>query len=287
MAIYQHTALYRAFFAPSEEMRASIDSLVRVHKPGGRTKARRVIDPACGAGLWLDHFLDRGATVAGVELDADVAVATAARLGGRQATVVAGDMRSPPEKAGADFDLAINLDNSVGHLGGGADLATHLAAMHRLMAKDGVYLLGLAIREPGDRVDPGTIYERGPLPIEPAGFAALRSETLGLHDPGLPDGLLCERIRHYILTAGVEGLGPFLVERYDLLTFPIRTLLAVLEQAGPWTVLDCRDATDESLPRTTLKAGCGDVLLVLRPARRMRAATKPVGKLVGRKRRRS
>jgi SAM-dependent methyltransferase len=262
VSFYRHHALYSAFFEPSEEMRASIDTLVRIHVA---RKPRRVLDPACGPGLWLEHFAQRGAKVAGVELDAAVADAGAGRLRTRGGLVVQGDMRSPPSSIEGPFDLAINLDNSVGHLGGVVDLVHHLRAMHALVDARGVYLLGLAVRESRDRIRPETVYERGPLPIAGGGFAAIRSETLGLQKAEGPDRLRCERIRHHVMTVGIDGLAPLFIEQYDLLTFPIATLKQAIALGGPWKIVDCRDATDESLPKAAFAAGCGDVLLALRP----------------------
>lgn len=264
MSFYRNHALYSAFFEPSEEMRGSINTMVTTHVGA---KPKRVLDPACGPGLWLEHFVKRGSAVAGVELDPIVAEAGATRLRGAKATVVQGDMREPPASITGPFDLAINLDNSVGHLGGVADLVRHLQAMHRLLSPKGVYLIGLAVREPRERIPAETIYERGPLPIAGGGYAAIRSETHGLQKSTGPDRLRCERIRHYVMTVGIEGLAPLFIEQYDLLTFPIQTLKMALAHGGPWKVGDCRDATDESLPKKAFAAGCGDVLLALRPVR--------------------
>lgn len=282
MSFYRHSALYHAFFAPSEELRGAVDGLVRLHKPGGRIKPRRVLDPACGSGLWLEHFLDRGADVVGIEIDPQVATPTRGRIEPRGGLVEVGDMRHPPTRIVGPFDLAINLDNSVGHLGGSDDLAAHLSAMHGLVGRRGIYLLGLAVREDDDVVLPATIYERGPVEISGGGFAAIRSETLGLVEPEGAGGLRCERIRHYVLTAGVPDTAPLFVEQYDLITFPFALLRTLLQRGGPWKLLDCRDATDESLPRRPLRPGCGDVLLVLqpaaaRPASSRRGPRKPVG----------
>ena len=276
MSFYRHHALYRAFFAPSDEIRASIDAMVAANL--GR-KPRRVLDPACGPSTWLEHWAGRGAGVVGIELDRDVAAAGDARLAprreaGREASVLAGDMRSPPEGVRGPFPLIMNLDNSVGHLGGVDDVALHLAAMRSLVADDGLYLLGLAVRERGDSIDAATVYERGPLPIDGGGFAAVRSETLGLQKPERKGDLACERIRHLVLTSNVPGLAPLFLEQYDLLTFPFLTLKGILERTG-WTVADCRDATDEDLPRTRFAAGCGDVLLGLKPAGRTGRSRSP------------
>lgn len=266
MSFYRHHALYSAFFEPSAEMRGSIDAMVRMHlRPRGRKSPRRVLDPACGPGLWLEHFARRGTFVAGVELDGAVAEAGARRLGDRKALVVQGDMRDPPPSIEGPFDLAINLDNSIGHLGGVADVVAHLRAMHRLLGPDGIYLVGLAVRERRDRIPVESVYERGPLPIAGGGYAAIRSETHGLQPPVGPDRLRCERIRHYVMTSGIAGLAPLFIEQYDLLTFPIQTLKIALAHGGPWKIADCRDATDESLPKAAFEAGCGDVLLALRP----------------------
>ena len=251
-------------------MRASIDAMVRMHraKPSW-TKPRRVLDPACGPATWLAHFADRGASVVGFDIEAQSVRAAQARLAKRKAIVVEGDMRSPPASIKGPFDFAINLDNSIGHLGGLADVAAHLRSMHALLCDrgrgHGAYVVGLAIREPGDTVVAGVVFERGPVELQGGGFAALRTESLGLVDVQHPDGLRCERIRHLIMTTGADGLAPLIIEQYDLLTFPFVTLQSLLAHAGPWKVVDCRDATDESLPRKRVTPSCGDVLLVLRP----------------------
>ena len=65
-AFYSQSALYSAFFEPSEEIRGSIDRLVRRHL---RRAPRRVLDPAGGPGLWLEHFQRAGAEVAGCDLE--------------------------------------------------------------------------------------------------------------------------------------------------------------------------------------------------------------------------
>ena len=278
MSFYRHHALYHAFFAPSGEIRGSIDAMVA--KRLGR-KPRRVLDPACGPSTWLEHWADRGAGVTGIELDAAVAAAGQARLAprrdaGREANVHAGDMRAPPEGVRGPFELIINLDNSIGHLGGVEDVAMHLAAMRSLVAEGGLYLLGLAVRERGDTIEAATVYERGPQPIDGGGFAAVRSETLGLQKPERKGDLACERIRHLVITASVPGLAPVFLEQYDLLTFPFLILKGLLDRTG-WKVVDCRDATDEELPRVTFGAGCGDVLLGLSPARPTGSSRGPRG----------
>ena len=264
-AFYSQSALYSAFFEPSEEIRGSIDRLVRRHL---RRAPRRVLDPACGPGLWLEHFQRAGAEVAGCDLEERAIALAAKRLPKRGSKVLVGDMRRPPDELGTDFDCAINLDNSVGHLADYMDVAEHLASIRRRLSPRGVYLLGLALREDGDTIDAGVVFERGPVDVAGGGFAALRTESLCLQPT-----TRCERIRQIAITANVPDTPAVIAEQYDLLTFTFAMLRDVLAAAGGFEVLGCHDATDESLPEKAFRKSAGDVVLVLRAgAVRARAA---------------
>jgi SAM-dependent methyltransferase len=268
-AFYTRSALYSAFFEPSAEIRASIDRVARKHL--GR-RPRRVLDPACGPGLWLSHFQRQGADVAGCDLEHRAIALCQQRLPKRGARVLVGDMRRPPDELGADFDCAINLDNSIGHLADYMDVAEHLASIRNRLTPRGIYILGLAIREPGDEIEAGIVYERGPVDIEGGGFAALRTESLGLQPVSR-----CERIRQIAITANVPETPAVIAEQYDLLTFTFEMLRDVMQAAGGFEVLACHDATDEALPAKPFRKGAGDVVLVLRassPAARARRTTR-------------
>ncbi len=255
-AFYRRSALYAAFFSPSQEIRDSINRLVRRNL--GR-RARRVLDPACGPGLWLAHFVKEGAEVYGCDLEESAITGAAARLPTRGARVVIGDMRRPPDELGTDFDCAINLDNSVGHLADYVDVVTHFASIRQRLTKRGIYMIGLAIREADDVIPSGVVFERGPVDIEGGGFAALRTESLGIQKT-----TRCERIRQITITANVPDTPPVIAEQYDLLTFTFAMLKDILLASGGFEVLGCHDATDESLPPKAFRKGAGDVVLVLR-----------------------
>ena len=255
-AFYRRSAIYSAFFAPSTDIRSSIDALVRKHL---RRAPKRVIDPACGPGLWLEHFQQQGAEVAGCDLEESAIAGAAARLPKRGARVLVGDMRRPPDELGGEFDCAINLDNSIGHLNDPLDVVAHFASMRQRLSPRGIYVIGLAIREAKDTIPTGVVFERGPVDIDGGGFAALRTESLGL-DPITR----CERIRQITITANVPETPSVIAEQYDLLTFTFTMLKDILEAAGGFDVLDCRDATDEDLPSKPFRKGAGDVVLVLR-----------------------
>ena len=257
-AFYSQSALYSAFFEPSAEIQESIDRLVRRHL---RRAPRRVLDPACGPGLWLEHFQRAGSEVAGCDLEERAIALAAKRLPKRGAKVLVGDMRRPPDELGADFDCAINLDNSIGHLADYMDVAEHLASIRRRLSPRGIYILGLALREDGDEIESGVVYERGPVDVDGGGFAALRTESLGLQPT-----TRCERIRQIAITANVADTPAVIAEQYDLLTFTFAMLRDVMAAAGGFEVLGCHDATDESLPEKAFRKSAGDVVLVLRPA---------------------
>ncbi|MFM2164658.1 MAG: hypothetical protein RL325_1095 [Planctomycetota bacterium] len=252
---YKRSEIYAAFFEPSEEIRGSIDRLVRKHL--GR-KARRVLDPACGPGLWLSHFLAQGAEVAGSDLEEGAVELAAKRLPARGARVAVGDMRRPPDELGADFDCVVNLDNSLGHLADYMDVAEHFASIRARLAPRGIYIVGLALREDGDEIDTGVVFERGPVDIAGGGFAALRTESLGLQPR-----TRCERIRQITITANVKDTPAVIAEQYDLLTFTMEMLKDILAAAGGFEVLGCYDATDEGLPPKAFRKRAGDVVLVL------------------------
>ena len=168
---YRRSALYSAFFEPSEEIRLSIGRLARRHL---RREPRRVLDPACGPGLWLAHFHAHGAEVAGSDLEEAAIALASERLPKRGARVLVGDMRRPPDELGTDFDLIVNLDNSIGHLPDYMDVVEHLASMRARLSRGGIYIVGLAIREAHEEIPAGVVYERGPVDIAGGGFAALR-----------------------------------------------------------------------------------------------------------------
>lgn len=278
-AFYRQAAVYSALFSPSEEIRVSIDRVTRSHL--GR-RPRRVLDPACGPGLWLAHFQAGGAEVAGCDLEERAIRLAKKRLAPEGAVVAVGDMRRPPDVLGMDFDCAINLDNSIGHLSDYMDVAEHFASIRRRLSPRGIYVVGFALREAGDAIAPGVVFERGPVDIDGGGFAALRTESLGLQPV-----TRCERIRQIVITANVPKTPTVIAEQYDLLTFTLEMLRDVLAAAGGFDVLGCYDATDESLPARPFRARAGDVVLVLRPtsptgaakpARRARRSRKPASR---------
>ncbi len=257
MIFYSRASVYAAFFSPTVEVKNSIDRLVRAALA---RKPKSVIDPCCGPGLWLEHFATHGARVAGSDLQEAAVAAADARLAGHNAVVAVGDMRDPPAMLGEDFELCMNLDNSIGHLGSREDVVAHFIAMRKRMTTKSAYILGCAIREKDDVIVPQTVFERGPTEVPGGGFASLRTETLGIDLT-----TRCERIRQWTMSAHVPDCPPLIIEQYDLLTFGLSEWKAIFEESGGWTVLQCCDATDESYPIKPFTPGAGDVVLLLQP----------------------
>ena len=67
------------------------------------------------------------------------------------------------------------------------------------------------------------------------------------------------------MSAHVPECPPLIIEQYDLLTFGIAQWKEMFEASGGWEVLQCCDATTESLPSRPFTRGAGDVVLLLRP----------------------
>ena len=141
------------------------------------------------------------------------------------------------------------------------DVAEHFSSMRARLSPRGVYIVGLALREDGDEIGTGVVFERGPVDIAGGGFAALRTESLGLQPR-----TRCERIRQITITANVKDTPSVIAEQYDLLTFSMEMLKDILVAAGGFEVLGCYDATDEDLPAKPFRKRAGDVVLVLRRA---------------------
>jgi len=115
----------------------------------------RVLEPACGSGRYLRVLAGRGVAGLGFDLSGpmiEYARRRAARLGvSGLARYEIGSMTDflgtvAPARG---FTLAINLINSVRHLGSDAAMLEHFAQTARALAPRGVYLVGLSTSAPG------------------------------------------------------------------------------------------------------------------------------------------
>jgi SAM-dependent methyltransferase len=276
--IYAHPSIYEAFNQLEPDLiRAALSWARRAVKAprGPRSRRRppgtglpgvhRVFEPACGPGQWLKVFARMGCFTAGTDREPAMIAATQRAIA--KAYLRVGDMAAPPSDLLAmasqePFDLALNLHNTVGHLPSLEAMERHLRAMWLMLRPGGVYMVGLCVRGGRRAAGPMELGQFGPRPVEGGGMAALRSISLGAR-AGSP----YERIQHVLLSFNVPGVGPLVVETYDLLTFPLPWIRSALRRTGPWELVAAHGMLQHGFPKVTLRAESSDVTLVLcRPA---------------------
>lgn len=256
MSFYRHPEVYAVLLEPDPDIFADADAWIGRHLDG---PARRVLDPACGPGNWLVRFAERGAAVAGNDLEPAMIAAARRRLAGRPAELTVGDMADLDFRTGP-FDVAINVHSSVGHLPDDAAVVRHLRAVARHLRPGGIYLLGLVIDDgTALREEPEFLWQCPATRIPGGGMAAVRYES-ARRDPAART----ERIRLHLLTKGVAGCPEALREEYDLRTFPAARLREILAEAGGFDVLAAHAMLVEGRPDVGLVHDAGDVTLVLR-----------------------
>jgi SAM-dependent methyltransferase len=109
----------------------------------------RVLEPACGTGMFLEKFPQYGYSVLGYDLCSDMVAYSKDRLrnvGLSQeiANVVQGEMRS--FQIDSDFDAAIICINSLGYLTREEDILSHFNAMSKSLKKGGIYIVEISCR---------------------------------------------------------------------------------------------------------------------------------------------
>lgn len=273
--IYAQPAIYEAFnHLEPELIRAALSwardavkaprgERARRRPPGtGLPNVHRVFEPACGPGQWLKVFARMGCFTAGTDREPAMIAATGRAIA--KAYLRIGDMAAPPSDLLAmashePFDLALNLHNTVGHLPSLETMEQHLRAMWLMLRPGGVYMVGLCVRSGRRASAPMELGQYGPRPVDGGGMAALRSISLGAK-AGSP----YERIQHVLLSFNVPGVGPLVVETYDLLTFSLPWLKAALRRTGPWELVATHSMLKDGFPKVVLQAESSDVTLVLR-----------------------
>jgi ubiquinone/menaquinone biosynthesis C-methylase UbiE len=120
----------------------------RVFNEYAGVKVQRVLEPACGPGLYMENLAKAGFTVTGYDLAPPMVKFTQERINREglqdKVTVVEGDMRSItfPEK----FDAAINQINSLGYLTKEEDIISHFKVTADSLNEGGVYIVELTIK---------------------------------------------------------------------------------------------------------------------------------------------
>ncbi len=123
-----------------------LERLASLHGNGGR----RALEPACGAGRYLEGLLRRGWSVRGYDASPKMAAYAGARLSrwGARARVTRGDMRT--FRAGEPFDLVFNLLSTFRHLISDREALAHLRLCAAALAPGGIFVLGLDLASYGE-----------------------------------------------------------------------------------------------------------------------------------------
>lgn len=112
---------------------------------GGRT-VRRVLEVACGTGLYARVLASRGLAVTAADVsEAMVAKAQAAPPATGQAPIdwLCAPMQAIAQHAPGPFDAVLCMGNSLPHLLADDDLAAALASFHRVLAAGGLAVIQL------------------------------------------------------------------------------------------------------------------------------------------------
>ncbi|MFO0830878.1 MAG: class I SAM-dependent methyltransferase [Phycisphaerales bacterium] len=248
-----------------------IARLVRAHGPRApRGSALTILEPACGSGRYLLALAQRGHRAVGFDLESGMVryARTTAKAAGVQASVLAfvarmEDFRVPPAWRAHG---AVNLINSIRHLGSDRAMAAHLRSVRAALLPGGVYVVGLGLCAYGLESETEDVW-RGGRTLEgvrtrvtqtvqylPAPQGGARSSRAALREERV--------ISHMVVT---RGAGPSASERhidstYTLRSYNLAQWLAVVEHAG-WEVLAVTD--QDGLPMKPSEPGY--FLWVLRP----------------------
>lgn len=146
--IYAIPDVYDALHAPGTSK--DVTRCLRVARRYAGEQARDAkawVEPACGTGRYVRALAGRGCVAVGVDLsDAMIEYARDHSAKAPGARFLIGDMTKLDQVVGkGKFDAAINLINSIRHLGSDRELDLHLASTAAALKQGGIYIVGLSI----------------------------------------------------------------------------------------------------------------------------------------------
>lgn len=139
--LYDYPRYYDLVFG--SDWKAEHDFLQQCFQNLAERKVQRVFEPACGTGRLMHRLAKAGFDVSGLDLNPRAVAYCNRRLKrhGFPETAVIGDMSRfrLPRKV----DAAFNMINSFRHLTTAATSEGHMRCMAKILAKGGLYVLGL------------------------------------------------------------------------------------------------------------------------------------------------
>jgi len=255
MSLYHYPKLYSALLSPEADMLRDIFVWIGRHLDA---PLRSIMDPACGSGTWLVPFAIKGYFVGGNDIEKRMIEEAERQLLVFPHELTLGDMREL--SFSRTFDVAINLDSSIGHLKNDEEIKEHLSSVQKSLRVGGLYFLGLFVLDGEERDDEcELLYESETVTMSEGGHAKVTYKSL-FRDPIARR----ERIHLEVVTSGMTGYPEFLQEEYDLFSFPMMRLLKVLEEVGDWEIVAVHSMEIIGNPLMTLEKNCGDIMLILR-----------------------
>ncbi|MEO1585182.1 MAG: class I SAM-dependent methyltransferase [Planctomycetota bacterium] len=148
VGLYTDAAVYDILHAPGTAEDVDVLSSLRSRYAGGTPDVW--LEPACGSGRYLRVAAGRGSETIGFDLEPgmiEYAQSRAERAGvAERSRYFVGDMRSFDRRVGrASVGLAFNLINTVRHLESDDEMHRHFAAVDRVLAPGGVYVVGISL----------------------------------------------------------------------------------------------------------------------------------------------
>nr|MDO8110899.1 class I SAM-dependent methyltransferase [Candidatus Sigynarchaeota archaeon] len=145
-AFYKNPLYYDIVF--DGDIKDEIEFYKRCFDEYAGVKVKKVLEPACGNGLYLEMMAKAGFTITGYDLAPEMVKYSQERVRkagvGKAVTVVEGDMRSITFKD--KFDAAINQINSLAYLTKDADIISHFKVTADSLVDGGIYIVELTLK---------------------------------------------------------------------------------------------------------------------------------------------
>lgn len=254
-SLYHYPFLYNTLLAPVPLMWDRTQEWIHRYLEG---RFEKVLDPACGPGNWLLPFARNGLFVAGNDIEARMIEGARTLLSGFASELTVGDMRCLAMNSGP-FDVAVNYDSSIGHLPDDEAVLQHFESVGQNLRKGGLFFVGLTVMDlPARTGEPMALFESGRVTIPQGGEASV-VYTCDWRDPHLRR----EQISLEVQTWDVPNCPTRFHESYQLLTFPVERLRALLNSLTCLKLRAIRTLELFGFPEQELTRNCGDLVLIL------------------------
>lgn len=127
----------------SRDVSQEVNFLIQCFEKHAEISVRRILEPACGSGIYLSAFAKKGFEILGYDYNPEMVAYAKKQVSQEEhsalISVMQGDMRTLAFDQ--PFDAALNLINSLGHCFSDEALNAHLNVMSRSLKKGGIYVV--------------------------------------------------------------------------------------------------------------------------------------------------